>query len=132
MCTTLENNGGSTSCCRSGYVFSFALGICVCDVGFALELVGGCMTCGANSDCINGKKQYFFDQFSIKNSGMIQNYDTITSECKAGYAWKKSLINGQILGCFCSSAAKYYQGANTCVSCSSPPSGVTQANCESC
>ena len=136
-CPTLANNGGSTSCCATGYTFNQGLGICVCNNynRYSVGANGICTKCAsADNNCISCSKSYVYNGFYCLHGSLIPQYDfSTTFACNAGYAFKKDIASGMIISCVCSTAAGYYLNGATCNACATTlPSGVTLANCKAC
>jgi hypothetical protein len=136
-CQTLKNNGGTASCCATGYVFDPALAICKCEnsKGYVIGPNGICTPCiASDSNCANCINTYIFNNLYCIHGSLIPNYNFIeTYSCNPGYSFKRNYVNGAIVACACSGAAQYYQNGSKCVACSaSLPSGVSLVNCQSC
>ncbi|EFX60532.1 hypothetical protein DAPPUDRAFT_123809, partial [Daphnia pulex] len=136
LCLTLANNGGSDSCCATGYKFNSATGSCVCDLGsgYAVAANGVCTQCiGTDTNCINCVNTYFYNGAFCIFGALIPNLDPATGSCKPGYAVKTDVATGVKISCACATSQGFYQNGAQCNSCTtSPPATITTATCKTC
>lgn len=131
-CLTLPNNGGSASCCATGYKFDYTLGTCICDnsKGYAVGSNGVCSACsGGDTNCKSCVNTYVYNNYFCIHGSLIPNFDLVKFACSTGFTFKTNFFTGQIISCACSKAAQNFVSSGTCTSCSKATSA---SNCQSC
>jgi hypothetical protein len=136
-CSTLANNGGSTSCCATGFTFSSVLAICKCDSskGYSINANGVCSKCATtDSNCIHCLNNYVYNGHYCLHGSLLSNYDYTTAySCKQGFAFKKDPYTNKVLSCVCSFNSAYYLSGAQCTACAATlPGSVSLANCQNC
>ena len=134
-CPSLANNGGSTSCCATGFRFNSVVHQCLCDLsqGFAVNSNGVCTRCAtSDTNCTGCRNIYVRNNLFCIHGSLIPNYEISRSACRVGFTFKIDPFTNQRISCTCDRTAGNYTGAS-CLSCSSsPPSGVSSADCTAC
>lgn len=136
-CPNLANNGGSSTCCATGFTFNSKLSTCVCSVsaGYAINSNGICTKCATtDTNCVKCVNTYVHNTIYCQHGSLIPNYDTIKFACATGYAFKSDPFTGQILSCACSSSSDFYQNGAKCVDCKTalPGASVALSDCQAC
>lgn len=127
-------NGLATGGCQTGFIFHPYLGTCICNknLHYAINSNGVCTLCAATDACYNCLLPFLSDGYVCLHSSYFPNFSVSLAKCNTGYTPKSNLITGQGISCACSAAAQYYQSGASCISCSTPPAGISAANCQSC